>query len=208
MLDTPAPEAQPDLANSTDAAPRSKAPGCWPSPPFGSYPGPSEHHAPMACVVQGLTGRVARAQLISINFDERFAEVRTSTTNKTVALRFDQFLSLTLTESLSPSRPRSRPGSEQAAAVAEKRHRTPYSLLLKGANSMTGQTIGYVEKPARLFLFPPVDDADRVIRMFLPQEACLHRELGAPIGQMLVGQQAARSGRVERVPALQQELRR
>jgi type II secretory ATPase GspE/PulE/Tfp pilus assembly ATPase PilB-like protein len=207
MLDTPAPEAQPNLANRSDAAPPPSAPVCWPSPPFGSYPGPAELHAPLACMLQGLNGRIARAYLIAIDFDRRVAELRSASAKSPIALRFDQFLSLTLTEPLSPTRRRARSETKEASAVLEKRTRTPYRLLLKGANSITGKTVGYVEKPAGLFLFPPVDDADRVIRMFLPKEACLHQELGPPIGKMLIEQKAASAEQVEQVAALQEELR-
>jgi len=158
-------------------------------------------------MVQGLNGRIARAFLISINFDERIAVVRTPTAKAAIGLRFDQFLSLTLTEPQLPVKGRAHLESSEAKALLERRPRSPYRVLLKGANSMTGQTIGFVQKQAGLFLFPPVGSNDAVIRMFLPKEACLNYEVGTPIGKMLVDQHAVSVNQVEEAAALQDEMR-
>jgi len=158
-------------------------------------------------MVQGLNGRIARAFLISINFEERYAMVRTPAAKAPIELRFDKFLSLTLTEPQPPVKGRAHLESNEAKALLEKRPRSPYRVLLKGANSMSGQTIGFVQKPAGLFLFPPVDGNDAVIRMFLPKEACLNHELGKPIGKMLVDQHAVSVNHVEEAAALQDEMR-
>jgi type II secretory ATPase GspE/PulE/Tfp pilus assembly ATPase PilB-like protein len=203
----PPPDAQSIQENGKEAASRPKAPIYWPSPPYGSYPGPSEHHTPMDCLVQGLNGGIARAQLISINFDDRYVEVRYAATKAPIALRFSQFLSLTLADPLSPSAQRADPGSKPALAVFEERPRLPYRVQLKDSNAIAGKTIGYVERHGGLFLFPPVDDADRVIRTFLPKEACLQQELGTPIGKMLVEEQAVSPEQIEHVATLQEKMR-
>jgi type II secretory ATPase GspE/PulE/Tfp pilus assembly ATPase PilB-like protein len=158
-------------------------------------------------MVEAINRRIVRGSLISISFDEGTASVQFSTAKAPVPLRFSQFLSLTLTEPLAPSRPLLRPSSREASALLEKRARTPYRLLLKGGSAMTGKTVGQVEHPAGLFLFPPVDDGDRVLRMFLPKEAVLRHEIGTPIGKVLVEQHAASEEQVEQIAALQGQLR-
>ena len=207
MLDTPAPEALTKLLDGTVLPPSPTALVSWPSPPFGSYPGPVSFHTPVACVIQELRGRIVRAQLLSISFEERLAQVRTAAAKVTVPLRFDQFLSLTLTEPLAPERRVMQAGSKEASALLERRVRTPYRLRLKGDNTMTGQTIGHIETSAGFFLFPPVDERDRVLRMFVPKEACLRQDFGTPIGKVIVAQQAASAEDVEQVAAMQLELR-
>jgi type II secretory ATPase GspE/PulE/Tfp pilus assembly ATPase PilB-like protein len=183
------------------------APVRWPSPPFASYPGPSEHSSPLACVIEGAHGRIVRGQLLALSIENRIATVHIAAAKAPVPLRFDQFLSLTLTEPLAPNRPSAKPASLAASALLEKRPRTPYRLHLKGGHAMSGQTIGHLEDPAGLFLFPPVDDSDRVIRMFVPRDACVSYEFGARIGKVLVEQRAATAEQVEQVAAIQEQMR-
>ncbi len=94
-----------------------------------------------------------------------------------------------------------------AAAVLEKRLRTSYRLQYKGGHAMSGQTIGYLENALGLFLFPPVDERDRVLRMFVPREAIERYEFGAPIGKVLVEQRAATQEQVEEAVTLQEQMR-
>jgi len=204
-LETPPPEG-PNPMGSANTSPLPGALICWPSPPFASYPATSEHEPPIACMIESSHGHIARGHLLSLDFDTRVAQVRFSGNKPPLHLRFDQFLSLTLTQPLAPSQQRPR-SSKQATAVFEMRPRTPYRVLMKDGKEMAGQTIGLVEKPAGLFLYPPVDEDDRVIRMFLPREACLRQELGALIGKVLVEQNAASTEQVEQVAALQGKLR-
>jgi type II secretory ATPase GspE/PulE/Tfp pilus assembly ATPase PilB-like protein len=204
-LETPTAEG-PNPTGSANTPPPPGASVCWPSPPFASYPATSEHETPIACMIENSHGHIARGHLLSLNFDTRIAQVRFSGDKPPLRLRFDQFLSLTLTQPLAPSQQRPR-SSKQATALFEMRPRTPYRVLMKDGKEMTGQTIGLVEKPAGLFLYPPVDEDDRVIRIFLPKEACLRQELGALIGRVLVEQNAASTEQVEEVAALQGKLR-
>jgi len=179
---------------------------CWPSPPLASYPAVTEYAAPLACVVHRTRGRIVRGYLLWLDFLDRVAEVSFAKDKPPVRLRFDQFLSLTLTQPLAPN---AQPphSSKQATALLDERPRTPYRLLLSDGKELTGQTIGCVEKPAGLFLFPPIDLEDRVLRMFVPKEACVQREVGQLIGKILAEQNAASTEKIEQVAALQEKLR-
>jgi type II secretory ATPase GspE/PulE/Tfp pilus assembly ATPase PilB-like protein len=203
----PPPEAGPDPAKGPDTLQRSKVSIQWPAPPLGSYPGTAEQTQPLACMVLGLKGNIARARLVSINFVGRTIEVQHASNKPNMVLRFEQFLSLTLSDPVAP-RPRAAPApAGDAKAAFDERPRMPYRLQLKNAHAIAGNTIGYIEKNGGLFLFPPVDDQDRVIRTFLPKEAILRQELGAPIGKMLVEQKAVSPEQIEHAVALQTELR-
>ncbi len=203
----PPPTLNPDTGNGNAAAVRPKVSILWPTPPFGGYPGQVEHREPLACMVQGLKGNIVRTRLVAIDYERRVAHLQHDTTKPPMELRFDQFLSLTLADPLAPNPRTSGGGRGEAAVALEERPRMPYKVVLKRSNSISGKTIGYVEKHGGLFLFPPVDDQDRVIRTFLPKEAVLTQELGAPIGKMLVEQQAVSPEQIEHVAALQEELR-
>jgi type II secretory ATPase GspE/PulE/Tfp pilus assembly ATPase PilB-like protein len=205
-LDTSAsPETRNTGDPTVDAAAPHRVPIYWPSPPYGSYPGPSEHFEPMACMIQGSNGRVSRAVLICIHFEERYAEVRYASAKAPIALRFGQFYSLTLAEPVSPIARRAEAGGTHA--MFEERPRMPYRILFKDSKSIVGKTIGCIEKNGGLFLFSPIDDTDRVIRTFIPKEAVLHQEVGTPIGRLLVEQRALSAEQVEQTASLQDELR-
>ncbi len=206
MLDTPPSTQSQNPTGSASASPRSGTTVYWPSPPLASYPAATEHAAPLACVVHRTRGRIARGNLLWLDFIDGVAEVSFSKDRPPVRLPFDHFLSLTLTQPLAPN-PQPSHASKQATALLEERPRTPYRLLLKDGKDMAGQTIGYVEKPAGLFLFPPIDEDDRVLRMFLPKDACVHREVGQLIGKILVEQKSASAEKVEQVAVLQEKLR-
>jgi type II secretory ATPase GspE/PulE/Tfp pilus assembly ATPase PilB-like protein len=203
----PPPQANTEPAKREDAVARPKISIHWPSPPFGSYPGPAAQDQPLNCMVQGLKGNIVRSRLIAINFVSRTIQLQHANNKPPVVLRFEQFLSLTLSDPLAPSARVGGGDRDDAKAAFQDRPRMPYRLQLKNGHSISGMTIGYIEKNGGLFVFPPVDEQDRVIRTFLPKEACLSQELGAPIGKMLVAQKAVSPEQVEHVAALQTELR-
>jgi type II secretory ATPase GspE/PulE/Tfp pilus assembly ATPase PilB-like protein len=205
MLDTPDTRSRNSAAN-TLPLPESATTISWPSPPLASYPAATSLTAPLACVVHSTRGRIARGQLMRLDFVDRVAEVIFATDKPPVHLRFEHFLSITLTQPLLPN-PEQPHASKEAKPPLDLRPRTPYRLRLRDGKEMTGQTIGYLDKPVGLFLFPPIDTDDRVLRMFLPKEACVERELGKPIGQVLVEQNCASAEEVEQVAALQERLR-
>jgi type II secretory ATPase GspE/PulE/Tfp pilus assembly ATPase PilB-like protein len=204
MLDTPDARSRNAPGNTTLPQPATAI--SWPSPPLASYPAATDLDPPLACVVHSTRGRIARGQLQRLDFIERTAEVLFATDKPAVHLRFDQFLSITLTHPLPPSSQRPS-ASKEPNPPLNSRPRTPYRVVLRDGKELTGQTIGYLEKPSGLFLFPPIDTDDRVLRMFLPKEACVQRDLGKPIGQVLVEQHSASTEEVEQVAALQEKLR-
>jgi type II secretory ATPase GspE/PulE/Tfp pilus assembly ATPase PilB-like protein len=196
-----------DPAKGRNPAQRIRVSIHWPSPPFGGYPGPSDQRQPLACMIQTLKGNMVRARLFAINFESRIAYLQYANSKAPMVLRFDQMLSLTLSDPLTPIARSAKADPAAANAAIEARPRMPYRLTLTNDQSISGSTIGYVEKFDGLFLFPPVDDQDRVIRTFLPKEACRDREIGPPIGKMLVEQHAVSPEEVETAVALQKELR-
>ena len=72
---------------------------------------------------------------------------------------------------------------------------------------MTGRSIGHVQSPHGLFLFPPADDRGGVQRMFVPASTYREFEIGPRIGQVLVEQSAVTSEQVDIAVAEQAALR-
>lgn len=206
MPDSLAYDAKSDLQVDESGPTLAPPPAAWPLPPVGNYGIPPGHDAAAPCAVQMPDGRIARADMVGIDFRKRIARIILPGEKKAVGLPFGNFLSLTLTVPLVPSYAGQRM-SRQASDLLERRPRIPYRLQLKGAHVISGESVGYVENSAGLFLYPLFDDGDRIVRVFLPEGAYGQHELGKPIGRVLVEQNAISAEQVEKVAALQEEMR-
>ena len=183
----------------------------WPTPPFASYPQALEQQSSEACEIVGLNGKEMQGRLSFFVPDDRVAHVQVPPARTTMALRFGQFKSLTVLTPIAvdtrnaATAPRS-PGDAEAL-VLDHRPRSSYRVALASGGDMTGETIGHVECDFGLFLFPPVDAADSVRRLFVPREAYASFQIGERIGEMLVQDDSATPRQIEEAVAAQQELR-
>ena len=172
----------------------------WPAPPAGNFPPPGEQTQPEACAVEGLNGKVANGRLMLFSPDEQVASVQVPPSRTTLPLRFSQFRSLTLTAPLRPA------GAPEATLAMPPRSR--YRIELHGSTTpLLGDTLGHVETPFGVFLFPPHGDAGAVLRVFVPREAIAAQEIGARVGELLVEGGAATSADVEQAAEAQRTLR-
>jgi hypothetical protein len=165
----------------------------WPAPPAGGFPPPGEQTQPEACAVEGLNGKVANGRLMLFSPEEQVASVQVPPSRTTLPLRFSQFRSLTLTGPLRPA------GAPEAALAAPPRSR--YRIELHGSTTpLVGETLGHVETPFGVFLFPPHGDAGAVLRLFVPREAIAAQDIGARVGELLVEGRAATARMSNRRP--------
>jgi type II secretory ATPase GspE/PulE/Tfp pilus assembly ATPase PilB-like protein len=67
--------------------------------------------------------------------------------------------------------------------------RQPFSVQLANGGEFEGETVGHVQALCGLFLFLPEADG-RVLRAFLPAQATEDARIGAPIGELLVQENA------------------
>ncbi|HJW11848.1 MAG TPA: pilus assembly protein PilB, partial [Albitalea sp.] len=176
----------------------------WPTPPFACYPDSAPQTESLPCEIAGLNGSTTTGRLTFFVPDEAVAHVQVPPARTTLPLRFDQFRSLTLTQALKPS---DVSAADPHADMLGHRARTAYRITLAGGGEMCGETVGQVESPYGLFLFPPLDDAGGVQRMFVPQLAFTAAEFGPRIGEVLVAERAATPEQVEEAAQVQQQLR-
>ena len=188
---------------------------CWPSPPSANFARARPQHDPEVCEVVGLNGSRVLGQMMQFNPVEAVATVQMPPSRTSIALRFEQFCSLTLTQPLRPLLPsatQSAPNPQSQLASAHTA--APYKVKLKRGAELQGHTIGFVEKDFGLFLFPPrtetgvASNDGSVRRIFIPRAAFSHFEIGARIGEVLVTQHAATAEQVEEAADKQQELRK
>ncbi len=205
----PMSRAWPDADGAAAAAPRpdkARHTGfCWPTPPFAGYPQASEQTQPEACAIEGLNGKLANGRLMFFVPDEQVANVQVPPARTTLPLRFAQFRSLMLTEPLAPL-PATR--LDPHADVLAHRPRSRYRVVIHGSSEpLAGETVGHVELPFGLFLFPPLDESGRVQRLFVPQAVIASCEIGPRLGQLLVEDHAATAEQVQEAAQMQRKLR-
>lgn len=216
---TPDRDALPDFSRSAagqrleaaDAAKAQPAMFAWPTPPFASYPQALEQRPSEACVIVGLNDREMQGRLSFFVPDEHVAHVQVPPARTTMALRFNQFKSLTVLPPIEVSAHHASIAQTAAGdaqtLLLDHRPRSTYRVTLASGGVMSGETIGHVEIAAGLFLFPPVDDADSVRRLFVPREAYASFDIGERIGELLVQDDSATPRQIELAVARQQEMR-
>ncbi|MEO8922417.1 MAG: ATPase, T2SS/T4P/T4SS family [Caldimonas sp.] len=180
----------------------------WPTPPYASYPAPTEQTETLPCqVVIGADLKVTSGRLTFFVPETSVAHLQMPPARTTVALKFDQFKALILT---TPLLPLPLPLADPHADLLSQRQASPYAVRLVDGGDMTGQTIGHVETDFGLFLFPPCSDdpADgSVKRMFVPKEIFASFEIGQKIGEVLIEQHHATWEQVTDAMDLQDEMR-
>jgi type II secretory ATPase GspE/PulE/Tfp pilus assembly ATPase PilB-like protein len=178
---------------------------CWPTPALAAYPAAQQQLEPLACEIEGLNGKFIQARLIFFVPEEQVAHVQVPPARTTLPLRFDQFRSLRLTE---PLRAHPDTAADPHAHILRQRPRTRWRIQFCGAGERSGDTVGHVETPFGLFLFPPLDDdGSRVERLFVPRPAYSAAEVGPRIGDVLIDQRAATPEQVQQAAQMQAELR-
>ncbi|MEO8125102.1 MAG: ATPase, T2SS/T4P/T4SS family, partial [Burkholderiales bacterium] len=198
-------------AEALDADKAQPAMFAWPTPPFASYPRAIEQQSSEPCVIVGLNDKEMQGRLSFFVPEEHVAHVQVPPARTTMALRFKQFKSLTVLPPIAVSARHASiaiPGpSDAEALVLDHRPRSTYRVVLASSSEIKGETIGHVESAYGLFLFPPIDDADSVQRLFVPREAYTSFEIGERIGEVLVQDDSATPRQIEQAVAHQQELR-
>ena len=184
------------------ASPGEDAAGfAWPTPPYACYSAP----VPLSdepCQVEGMNGRLMNGTLLSIDMAGAQASVRIPPARIAIPLRFNQFRRLTLTRPLAPSE-----ASDDPASPISARPAVDMKVRLNGAPALECLSVGHLETEAGLFLFVPADAHGQVVRSFVPRAAYERVDVGAPIGEVLVADNAATVQQIESALAEQKQLR-
>jgi type II secretory ATPase GspE/PulE/Tfp pilus assembly ATPase PilB-like protein len=177
----------------------------WPTPPYASYPAPTEQTETLPCqIVTGADLKVTSGRLTFFVPETSVAHLQMPPARTTVPLRFDQFKALTLT---TPLLPLPLPLTDPHADLLSQRQSSPYTVHLIEGGDLQGQTIGHVESDFGLFLFPPLESDGSVRRMFVPAIAFSSFEIGQKIGEVLIDQHHATFEQVTDAMELQEEMR-
>ena len=180
----------------------------WPSPPYASYRDTPEENVSWACELEAAKGKTNSCQLEAIDSDERLVRVSLPPSRTVVPVRFSILRCISLQAPLAPiATASSSADNAMQDALLQHRPRVSYRLEMRDNTHIQGTTIGHIENETGLFLFHPLDDSDRVQRLFFPREAYQQIQLGEHIGQILVQQNAVTAEQVERVAQEQETIR-
>ncbi|WP_234413711.1 GspE/PulE family protein [Ideonella sp. A 288] len=192
-----------------DGEPRAKpearplAPFAWPTPPFASYPAPVCQSEPEPCEIEGPNGKVTKGRLAAFDPDEGLVHVQVLPARGTLPLRLSQFRRLTLLRPLAPMAVLGADGGD----LLDQAEPHVCNLRFRTNGETSVQTIGYVDHPMGVFLFPPTGDAGAVLRSFYPRAGLAGADMGPRIGEVLIEQKAATLTEVEQAAAEQVALR-
>lgn len=196
----------------------------WPMPPLPSYPLPPARMEPQLCELEATSGQRFVGRLLSMGIGEGLVQVHVPPDPTPMPMQLDQLRQITLTRPISPlsaAHPgRSRPAPLDTShggdtpsefpsdwASLGQHPRQGFKVHWPNGSVSEGETIGHLEHPAGLFVFPPVDSQGSVLRRFYPRGSFERFEIGAPIGQVLVEQQATTPEQVDAAVRDQQALR-
>lgn len=197
----PSPDRQEDRGDHGDALANTVFK--WPTPPFASYAETGSQNPFEPCEFTGLNGRKMSARLTAFYPDDELAQVQLPPARTTMPMRFWQFRSLTL---LTPIPVQALPADHHSHLI-QQRPRSNFHLHFKDGHEMEGTTIGHIEHDYGIFLFPPHDDQDSVLRLFVPRSVLSKSEIGPRIGDVLLDHQATTAEQIEEAADMQKQLR-
>jgi type II secretory ATPase GspE/PulE/Tfp pilus assembly ATPase PilB-like protein len=192
-----------DLSQPSTSAAQAAAPWRWPTPPYAGYPA-GESPLDAACEIEGLTSAAIGATLLAVDFGAGLIRVRVHATRTEMSLRLAQLRRITLTAPIAAQQPAA---SDPHARLLAPPAAVEYRLRLAQGGALSGKSVGHVATEHGVFLFPPIDEAGRVQRVFVPKSSYADFEIGPRIGEVLVAQQAVTVEQVAQAVAEQATLR-
>ena len=201
----------PALQGATpDATPVLAAPFAWPSPEHAS---PAQRLQAQVqpdsagatdCEVEGLNGHTMVGRIVDFDAERGVLQLRLASARSPIALRFEHFRRLTLTQPISVL-----PGPDDAAPadLLLQRPPVPFRVDFKDHRQWEGLTYGHRDEACGLFLFEPLDSAGLVRRVFVPRTAYTQASVGLRLGEALVADKVLSPEQLKEALAEQHQLR-
>jgi type II secretory ATPase GspE/PulE/Tfp pilus assembly ATPase PilB-like protein len=177
----------------------------WPSPPYLEFIEDESRQGAETCVLVFTDGTKANGVLVGFLPDQTLLKFQPSGATTSIGIPFSLVISLQL---LQPIRLR-RQGLPVEIATEDlfvPSERQPYSIDLANGEKLQGETTGFVNALCGLFLYQTEDETS-VTRWFVLLQAIRARNIGAPIGQMLIDRKAASRAAIDTGLKMQQAYR-
>jgi type II secretory ATPase GspE/PulE/Tfp pilus assembly ATPase PilB-like protein len=162
----------------------------WPAPPYSEFAPEKDRSGWADCLLSYRDGRHATGRLRTFLADAALLTYQPDGASEAVSVPFSALLKLQLLQPVRMSR-QALPASASATETEEIRHAERYSFRIELVNGekFLGVTLGYVSALSGLFLYFP-EENDDVVRCFVPAQAAKTCSIDAPIGQVMIDQQA------------------
>jgi hypothetical protein len=165
-MSKPFPQIDTSLLDVSQAPARK--PDEWPEPPF-AWRHVSVVPGPQRCRLETLTGTAIDAELLGIDWATESLTLRVSAGGSAATVPFRSFQRLTLTEPLHPIlNARGMPARPLPIATLRRNYKLHFA---RPGVVQEGRTVGYLEEPEGLFLFPPTADERELLRVLVPRPA-------------------------------------
>ncbi len=162
----------------------------WPAPPYFEFMREKDGSGWADCALAFRDGTKASGRLHSFLADAALLTFQPNGGSEAVSVPFSVLLKLQLPRPLGLRR-ETLPAAATAAETEDLRRSERYSFRIELVNGerFLGVTLGYVSALCGLFLYFPEANGD-VVRCFVPAQAMKSCSIDAPIGQVLVDQNA------------------
>jgi type II secretory ATPase GspE/PulE/Tfp pilus assembly ATPase PilB-like protein len=162
----------------------------WPAPPYFEFVRAKDSSGWGNCVLTFRDGTTQSGQVHSFLSDAAQLRFQPGGGNDVLNIPFSVLLKLQLSRPLALRR-ETLPATATTADTEQLRRSERYSFRIELVNGelFVGVTVGYVSALCGLFLYFPEANGD-VVRCFIPAQAAKTCHIDAPIGQVLVDQNA------------------
>lgn len=179
----------------------------WPAPPYFEFVREKHGTGWTDCLLTFRDDTKASGRLHSFLADEALLSFQPNGASEAVSVPFSVLLKLQLPRPQGLRR-ETLPAAATAAETEQLRRSERYSFRIELVNGerFLGMTLGYVSALCGLFLYLPEANGD-VVRCFVPAQAAKTCSIDAPIGQVLIDQNAVSPEAVGAALNLQAMLR-
>ncbi|MBI4293085.1 MAG: Flp pilus assembly complex ATPase component TadA [Betaproteobacteria bacterium] len=160
----------------------------WPAPPYFEFVWAEDRCGLGECLLILRDGEMATGRLHSFLTDESLLTFQADGSSETLHVPFSALLKLQLLQPLGLRR-ETLPSNVAETEDLPRSERQPFWVELVNGEKFQGMTRGHLSALCGLFLY--LEGADGgVMRCFIPAQATKSCNIGAPIGQILIDQDA------------------
>ena len=178
----------------------------WPAPALTTYAG-GTCTLPLECTIERVDGKAMAGRLVAFDPSAGTMSIQMHPGGPAVGFVVDDIEQLEVAGTLSPDVLPASQATDPAEAVLCQASIVEFKVTMLDGHERCGTTVGHVERPEGLYLFPPADARGGVRRIFIPRARYTQVSFGKRIGEMLVEQGALTPRQLEDAVSKQKQLR-
>lgn len=177
----------------------------WPNPPYFKVVPDADKPLLESCIIDLLDKNTLTGKLIRFSPEEARVLLEPFNSKEQLIVPFDEIKNLQL---LSPTSIVSEQNflESRAQEVFPPSEKQAYKIDLIDDTSLTGDTLGYVNNEAGVYIFPVIKEGV-IEKHFIPRQAIRDYQIGLQIGDILVEENHVTSDEIESALDHQKELR-